>query len=58
MGEIRVGDVVVLNSGGPDMVVEAIEGNGIGRFTWIGSDGNERNILLPLACVTLKTGIR
>ncbi len=58
MNEIHVGDVVVLNSGGPRMVVKdffgRLEDAGDTRVVicaWIAADGRTMEHTFPLVCV-------
>jgi len=54
MNEIRVGDVVWLNSGGPAMTVVTIYGEGDDRradCSWVAEDGRTMSHTFPVVCL-------
>lgn len=51
MDELKVGDQVVLNSGGPDMTIDHVQEDGELRCVWL--DGAvEHHATFPAACLT------
>jgi uncharacterized protein YodC (DUF2158 family) len=52
MVEFEVGDVVSLNSGGPNMTVSEIDGDNV-LCQWFLDDGTGDSESFPKACVTL-----
>jgi uncharacterized protein YodC (DUF2158 family) len=51
--KIRVGDVVRLKSGGPDMAVTCVTTDtGMVRCRWMANDGSDRRLEFPARCLT------
>lgn len=56
MEELKVGDVVILNSGGPNMLIRKITKKNNAKCIWI--DKEESSIMgatFPVACLTKVT---
>jgi len=51
--EIKVGDVVVLNSGGPLMTVSEIDANNVATCYWMIEGCDAQSTSFPVACIHL-----
>ena len=51
MDEWKVGDQVVLNSGGPYMTIDRVEADGELNCVWL-DDAGEHHAAFPAACLT------
>ena len=50
--DLRKGDIVILNSGGPSMLIERIDGDKA-TCSWPRSDGMMAREVIPVECLTL-----
>lgn len=49
----QMGDVVVLNSGGPNSLIVDLDGRGNATASWRAPDGEMQELEMPEACFTL-----
>ena len=54
MEELNVGNVVILNSGGPNMLVEKVTKKGNAKCIWVNDDGDICGMKFPIVCLTKK----
>ena len=52
MSRFKIGDVVLLNSGGPPMTVTGITSDGLVDVAWFDGDRVRRDIFAPFALLT------
>jgi uncharacterized protein YodC (DUF2158 family) len=54
--ELKVGDVVQLNSGGPKMTVAALQSEGAVRCVWFSPDGKPESAVFPPSALRASKG--